>query len=281
MLRKSRALISIYILMNIAGCAKPAKFSQLSLAQEQMATTSLASSQRFIAVHHKLEIATPESDLPKAWDAVIAFCSTIQCEVISSSITTRTGESAPSGSVSLRVTREDLKKLLADVEKRGKIVQHTTESEDKTTIVVDTDAKVKNLTGFRDSLRAMLAKPSTNVKDFVEIQRQLTDVQSQLDSETAQRKILANETEKVIVDIAFRIERSIGGVGVFTPIGDALRESGSILADSIASLITVLVATIPWLVLIVPLCWLLAKVWRRLRRKRNGLVPSPPADSSR
>jgi len=79
-------------------------------------------------------------------------------------------------------------------------VRHATESEDKTTAVLDTEARIKNLTGFRDSLRMMMAKSSASVKDLVEIQEQLTEVQSQLDSETAQRKILANETEKVAVD---------------------------------------------------------------------------------
>jgi hypothetical protein len=98
-----------------------------------------------------------------------------------------------------------------------------------------------------------------------------------LDSATAQRKILANETEKVAVEIAFRLEKSIVGGGVFTPIGDALRDSGSVLADSAASLITVVVAVIPWLVLIVPAYWLLARFWRKLRRKRAGSVPTQPA----
>ena len=40
----------------------------------------------------------------------------------------------------------------------------------KTTAVVDTEARIKNLTGFRDNLRAMLAKPSATVKDSVDIQ---------------------------------------------------------------------------------------------------------------
>ena len=231
-------------------------------------------------MRHKLEIIARESDLPKAWESVIAFCGTIHCEVVSSSITTRTREAAPSGSMSLRVTPEDLNKLFVHVEKQGKIVQHTTESEDKTAVVIDTDARTRNLTSFRDSLRTMLTKPSASVKDFVEIQRQLTDVQSQLDSETAQRKTLANETEKVAVAITFRVEKSIGGAGVFTPIGDALRDSGSVLADSIASLITILVAVIPWLVLIVPACWLLVKSWRRLRRRRAGSVPPQTEGSS-
>ena len=224
-------------------------------------------------MHHELEIIAPESDLAKAWEAVITFCGKIQCEIVSSSITKRTRDLAPSASVSLRVTPEDLKKLLDYVEKQGNIVEHTTESADKTATVVDTDAKIKNFTSFRGSLRMMLTRPSVSVKDLVEIQRQLTDVQSQLDSETAQRKILANETEKVAVEMSFRVEKSFAGGGTFTPIWNALRNSGSILAESIASLIEFIVSVIPWLVLIVPGLWLSARFWRKLRRSRAGSVP--------
>jgi hypothetical protein len=82
------------------------------------------------------------------------------------------------------------------VEKQANIVQHVTQSEDKTSEVVDTDAKLKNLTAYRDSLRSMLGRPGLGVKDSVEIQEKLTDVQSNLDSETAQRKMLANQTRR-------------------------------------------------------------------------------------
>jgi len=133
--------------------------------------------------------------------------------------------------------------------------------------VLDTEAKIKNLTSFRDSLRTMMAKSSANVKDFLEVQEQLTEVQSQLDRETAQRKILANETEKVAVEITFGVERSGRNRSAWTPIGDALRESGTDLAVSTAWLISAIVTIIPWLVLIVPLFWLLGKFWRRLRQK--------------
>ena len=201
------------------------------------------------------------------------FCSTIHCEILNSSITARTRESLPSASISLRVAPEDVQKLMDHLEKQGTIVQHTTESEDKTTAVVDTEPRIRNLTGFRDNLRVMLAKPSTTVKDSVEIQQQLTEVQSQLDSETAQRKILANETEKIAVTISFRIERTTEGSGGFKAIGNAFRESGSVLGESIASLITVVVAIIPWLIVIVPLLWLLRKMWRKFRRGRRADRP--------
>jgi len=221
-----------------------------------------------------------ESQLQKSWESVSNFCSTIHCEILNSSITSRTRDSQPSASITLRVAPEDLPKLMEHLEKQGTIVQHTNEGEDKATAVVDTEARIKNLTGFRDNLRAMLVKPSATVKDAVDIQQQLTEVQSNLDSETAQRKILANETEKVAVVISFRIERTADGGGGFNVIGDALRESGSVLAESIASLITVVVAVIPWLIVILPLLWLLRKMWRKYRKGRRADQPPtnpPPA----
>ena len=101
--------------------------------------------------------------------------------------------------------REDINKLFAQVQNLGKITQHTTQREDKTTAVIDSDAKIKNLTSFRDSLSSMLAKPSATVNDLVAIQQQLMETQSQLDSETAQRKSLANDTEKIFIDFSFRV----------------------------------------------------------------------------
>jgi Domain of unknown function (DUF4349) len=278
--RKFVILIFLALTLIATGCSyKKVAPVSTALTESVMLHAFAGSPQRYIAERHKLEVITPESELQKSWESAVAFCPTIQCEVVSSSITTRASDSVPSGVISLRVAPDDLKKLLGYVEKLGKIARHTTDREDKTTAVVDTEAKIKNLTGFRDNLRAMLARPSATVKDLVEIQKQLTDTQSELDSETAQRKILANETEKIAVEIAFRAERPSGNAGGFAQVWDALRESGSTLADSTASLITVIVAVIPWLVLIVPGVWLLAKAWRKLKLRRNRSA-APPASAT-
>jgi hypothetical protein len=281
------ALILTALALAATGCEKrvsapPAMMQVSGLAGSRsglaMSVRAYAdSSQRFVAEGHKLEMITPESELQKSWESVVAFCGTIRCEVISSTITTRTGDSMPSGSVAMRVVPEDLKKLLERIQTLGKIAQHTTEREDKTAVVVDTEAKIKNLTSFRDNLRAMLGKPSATVKDLVEIQQQLTETQSELDSETAQRKILANETEKIAVEISLRVERPRDNAGGFALIWNALRESGSVLGDSTASLIYTVFAIIPWLILILPGCWLLLRLWRKLRRRRNVTPPAAPA----
>jgi len=284
MSNKSRVLVLIGLMLATVGCEKAARKSvslqsaafppsgePVRYAMMRVAGGGGAgNSQRFIATRHKLEVIAPESNLPKAWESVISYCGTIECTVVSSNLVAQRRDAAPSGSMSLRVSPGDLKKLFDQVEKQGQIVGHATESEDKTTAVLDTEARIKNLTGFRDSLRMMMAKSSASVKDLVEIQEQLTEVQSQLDSETAQRKILANETEKVAVDITFGVERSGRNRSAWTPIGDALRESGTDLAVSTAWLISAIVTIIPWLVLIVPLCWLLRKFWQRLRQKAKS-----------
>ncbi len=283
MLRKCVAIILGSLLLATVGCEKAARKNTslqtaavtLSGEPREYAISgagggAAGNSQRFIAIRHKLEVIASESNLPKAWESVAAYCGAIECTVVSSNFVAKRRDAAPSGSMSLRVSPGDLKKLFDQVEKQGQIVGHATESEDKTTVVLDAEARIKNLTSFRDSLRTMQAKPSANVKDLVEIQQQLTEVQSQLDSETAQRKILANETEKVAVEITFGVERVGRSTSAWTPIWDALRESGTDLAVSTAWLISAIVTMIPWLVLIIPLCWLLRKSWRRFRPKTSS-----------
>ena len=232
-----------------------------------MTVAAVMAAGRYLAVQHKLTLIAPADEVAKSVEAVIRFCGSVQCEVLSSSVVSQTGESVPSGSVSLRVAPGDVQKLLDFVGKQGKLAQHSTQTEDKTTVVVDTEARIKNSTEFRDNLRKMMARPGVSVKDLVDIQEKLAEVQSQLDSESAQRKVLANETEKVAVEIEFRSERTTSR-SALRPIGDALRESAEVLAESVASLITVIVAAIPWLIVIVPGGWALVRAWRRARQKR-------------
>ena len=260
----------------IAGCSymRAAKVSTAvtDLSEEGRGAINLIAGNamaapRYLAVRHKLTVVAPADEVGKSVEAVIRFCGGVQCEVLSSSVVSQTGEAVPAGSVALRVAPGDVQKLLDFVGKQGKVAQHTTQTEDKTTVVVDTEARIKNSTEFRDNLRKMMARPGVSVKDLVDIQEKLAEVQSQLDSESAQRKILANETEKVAVEIEFRSERATSR-SALRPIGDALRESAEVLAESVASLITVIVAAIPWLIVIVPGGWALVRVWRRARRKR-------------
>src|SRR5258708_31498691 len=63
---------------------------------------------RYVAVHHKLEIVEPGSGLAKSIEAVVAYCGTIQCEMLSSGATNETSVLSPAGNVAVRVAPQDL-----------------------------------------------------------------------------------------------------------------------------------------------------------------------------
>ena len=231
---------------------------------------SVLAAPRYVAVRHKLEIVEPGSGLQKSVEAVVTFCGSIQCEVLSSNISGTTPDSTPSGNVALRVLPQDLDKLLAFVAKQGKVAQHSTETEDKTAAAIDVEAKLKNQTEFRDNLRKMLARPGVSVADLLQIQEKLAEAQAELDSEATQRKVLANETEKVAIEIEFRAEHSGSNRSAFAPIWDALGEFGSVLAESLAALITIVAAIIPWLIVIVPGGWVVVRAFRRWRERKRA-----------
>jgi hypothetical protein len=257
--------------------ASHAYYNYMALSNGGGGSGTVLAASRFVAVRHKLEIVEASSGLPKSIEAVVAFCGTIQCEVLSSSVTNETAVLSPSGSIAARVAPPDLNRFLDFAGKQGKIAQHSTESEDKTAAVVDVEAKLKNQTDFRDSLRKMLIKPGVSVADLLQIQEKLAEAQAELDSEAMQRKILANETEKVYVEIAFRAEQRIVRRGAFASVGEALRDSGSVLGDSFAALITAIAAIIPWLIVITPGSWFLIKVVRRYRNRRRAANAATPA----
>jgi hypothetical protein len=261
---------------NESGEAKSSMALMTPMAMERVGaggfggTGTVFAAQRFVAVRHKLEIVEPGSGLSKTVEAAVAFWGTIQCEVLSSSVTNETAILSPSGNIAARVAPQDLNKFLDFVGKQGKITQHATQSEDKTGAVVDIEAKLKNQTDFRDSLRKMLTKPGVSVTDLLQIQEKLAEAQAELDSEATQRKILANETEKVFIEVAFRAEQRTVSRGAFASVGEALRDSGEVLGDSLAALITAVAAIIPWLIVVVPGLWFLIRAVRRFRERRRA-----------
>jgi hypothetical protein len=182
------------VLCLATACSK--KQTAPGRAQAASKFADAAQSRRYLAIRQSIEIETAESDLQKAWTSTLNYCSTIRCEVISSEIINRATGSAPSGSISMRVAPDDLRKLLDELGKTGNLVRQSTGAEDKTATVIDVEARIRNFTEFRDSLRALLGRSNANLRDLIDVRKQLADVQSELDSETTKRKLLADETEK-------------------------------------------------------------------------------------
>ena len=116
----------------------------------------------------------------------------------------------------------------------------------------------------------MLATPGSKLKDLIELEKELARVQSELDSLAGQRKALANETEKTFMQIDFRAKRSISEAGAFHPVSHAIATSVRIFAESVGSLITFVVAALPWAGLFVVMFFAVRRFLRPVRKNRSN-----------
>jgi hypothetical protein len=229
-----------------------------------------AVSPRHIAVSHALEVVVPAAQITEAWRAVSDTCAKLDCEVLSSSVRKELRDQPGGAELEMRVNPKDAPQLLGQIDGVGRVASHNTRSEDKTAQVVDVEAHIKNRTEFRDSLRALLQQPGANRKlsDVLEIQQTLSQTQAELDSHATQLKLLMQQTTRQHVQVAFRPEVTLIEGRAANPIWTALRDAGQVMADSVASLITLVAAFVPWLVLLVPLVWGLRRVWVWRARRR-------------
>lgn len=237
-----------------------------------------AATERHIAVRQMLTVESPGEQLPALWDKVRAQCGALRCELLTASLRQQTPRQAAGASLSLRVAPDDVDTLLAALQGGGAIVQQDTHSEDLTAQVIDVQAHIRNRTEFRDSLRALLARPDAQraLKDVLEIQRTLTQTQAELDSHAAQLKALQSRTRMQQIDIEFRAERRVVGAGGSNPIARAWEQAGETLAYSAAAAITFVAAALPWLPLAALPLWGLRVLWRRRQARQHHRHPSQP-----
>jgi hypothetical protein len=202
-----------------------------------------------------------------AFDAAVQHCEALNCQMLSANYNKETPYNPPSASLSVRVPPRNVEIFLTGLAKNGEVLQHSRDSEDKTNQVVDADARIKNLTELRDRLRAMLTDKSAKFKDIIDVERELANTQSQLDSMVSMRKILSQETDLVAVNIDFTAAQGITEQGFFAPVARALKDAGRVMMESFGAVITFVMSAIPWLLIGIPIIWLIRRYWAKIKTK--------------
>ena len=222
---------------------------------------------RYIAMRHSLTVETTAKEMQAAFDATVAHCAALKCQMLSANYNKETQYNPPSASLSVRVPPRSMAVFLSGLAKSGEVLQHHQDSEDKTDAVIDADARIKNLTDLRDRLRGMLKDKSAKFRDVIEIERELANTQAQLDSINGIRKVLAQETELVAVNIDFTAAQSITEKGFFAPVALAVDNAGRVLMESFANVITFIMGALPWLLFGIPIIILVRKFWAKIKAK--------------
>lgn len=235
-----------------------------ALAPDQAQEPTL---RKYIALHHYITVEASTEKMQAVFNAAMRRCQAFKCEILAANYSDDKIQ-PPSANLSARLTPESVDAFIAGFDKGVEITQHQRTSEDKTDQVVDIEARIKNLTEFRDSLRELLKNKTAKFKDLIEVQRELANTQSEIDSMNTMRKILAKETELVALDITFIAKQGVTEHGFFAPVAEAFKQAGNILMTSVANIILLFVSAIPWILLAIPLVILARKRWAKIKAKQ-------------
>lgn len=241
--------------------------AEQSLTQISEPNANTVGIKKYIALRHHLTIETPAKEMQASFDAAVKHCEELNCQMLGANYNRETPYSPPSASLSVRVPPRSVEIFLTGLAQHGEVLSHSRDSEDKTNQVVDADARIKNLTEFRDQLRVMLTDKSAKFKDLIEVQRELVNTQSELDSIMSLRKILSQDTDLVAVSIDFAATQGITEQGFFAPVARAFKDAGRVMMESFAAVITFFMSAMPWLLVGVPIVLLMRKYWTRIKAK--------------
>ena len=184
-----------------------------------------------------------------------------------------------SGSLSLRAEPQWLQRFMKSVQSdaigaAGRVTSQSTTTEDLTREIVDTEATLRAKRALRDRLQQLLATRPGSLADLLGVERELSRVQGEIDS--TESNLTAMRTRVAMSALTIEYGSSPRGVagGTFEPLRHAFADFIVAVVESTATLVTVVGALLPWVVVGTMAVWLLI---RRRRRARRTVSPEPTA----
>ncbi len=164
----------------------------------------------------------------------------------------------------------------------ARIVNEQTSSENVTGKVVDLDARIANLQTSELALQGIMAK-ATTITDILKVQAELTQVQGDIESMTAQRDLLSNQAALATLEVGFNVPAA-PEVAQASQGWDLGKEIDSALASLVrvgqgvaSALIWLLIVALPIVLPIFLIIWIISRLYRRWQRANAPLAVEAPS----
>lgn len=272
MRRISRIGWTCLAVIALAGCSKhegmeaPAAAeagSAVELAQASRGNpTPRAPAGTSLAYETDISIQMAGKDIPARVAAVQSACfsqAVGDCAVLD---VKQQGGDNPFASIKVRVAPEGVEKLIGSASQGGEITSRATSAEDLAQAVADNDLRRARLENEHKRLLEFQDKPNVKLDEMLRLSERMAEVEAQLDVAQQSQAQMKRRIDTNLLTLRFSptgVEE--GG----SEIGDAFRDSGSILAGVTAGLIRAAAALIP-IALVVFLMWLIVRRVLRLRK---------------
>jgi len=232
--------------------------------------------ERLIAYRYDYRFETPAAataDLVAAHQSACSEAGAAQCQIVSANIYDD-GRGAVSASVQLRASPAWVTifqdGLAADIEHAGGRIQNQSQSaEDLTSEIYDIEARLEAKRVLRTRLIALLERENASVEEMVQVERELSNVQGDIEGTEARIRSMRGRVSMSALGLNYASRVEPVSPGAFDPLTSALTNVFRELAAGLANVITFAAGFAPWLLVIVPLFWLLSRWLRGLFRARR------------
>ncbi len=168
--------------------------------------------------------------------------------------------------------------FMADVAKTaedagGRVRTRATHSEDLTRAIVDTEARLAAMTTMRARLRELLARRPGKISDLLEIERELARVQGEIDSMQSTLAVMRTRVAMSELAIDYESRAQPLRAEAWAPLGQAFANFLSVVAQSLATIVLILAALLPWAFIV----WGASALVLWIRKRRGGRLFGRPA----
>jgi hypothetical protein len=215
-----------------------------------------------LAIEHEVAIDLPDDEIDKAHQAVLEACTTDaerRCTVLESSVSH--GEYGM-GSLRVRIRPAGVEPLIALAATFGEITRRTTKAEDLAKPILDTGKRLAMLEAYLEDLHRLRQQSRQEVDALIRVAAEIAKTQSEIDAAKAEQAQLRQRVDLQIVGIHFYSERR---QSFWAPIGEAFRDFRINLGTGVAQAIAGIAFLLPWLVILIPLLFLLRRLWRKYK----------------
>ena len=224
-----------------------------------------------IAYRYDLSFTVPGGGVAEAQESHVALCERLgaQCQIVGMDRSSAERD-RDYGTLSLRVAagtaRAFIETAIASVgESGGRAVDRSIAAEDVSKQIVDAEARIRQRSLLVRRLTEILRTRSGEVGDLIAAERAVADAQEELDQARSWHAELRGRVAYSTITMHYAaIAAGAGGVG--NRMTDMLARSGSIFLSGLEAFLTVAIFLLPWLIVLVPLGWLLLRLRRRSRR---------------
>lgn len=176
-----------------------------------------------------------------------------------------------------RIPTDKYRSFLGTVDESGSVVRRSESTEDITSSYVDVEARIASLEAQKAKLEELRDKAET-LDDLLTIEERISNVQYQLESYIAQRRLYDNQVDYCTVNV------SVDEVAVYTPVntfgsrirsafGDSLDEFTDFLED----LAIFIIYALPYLILLVILLAIVRLIIKKLPKRAPRQPKQPKA----